>query len=469
MIEHYLGADVVPRRRAALHGAASRGQRGRRRPVARARRGVGQPTWRGSRRRGSRSRASRWSRWRATASAAPRPPGALLRRSEGAGREAPPALAGAAGRAGRRRRRRRRLLADKASQDSGAAPRGRRAVVLRQRGRGRLLSRAARRRRRWPRCVADARQRSTPVERLALAGDQWALVRADARRVESFLDLADALGGEPDHDVLDGVAGAAGGDRRAGARSPAAPCRTRCAAWIAARFGPAFARLGWTRGAGRGRRRAAASRGAAAARRRRRRGARGAGGGAPPPRRLPRRPRIARAQPRRPGGRRSRRASATRRCYDRYRGGRRGGAHAAGAAPVPARAWRRSARRATIRPHARRDAHARDPDAGRRLPADAAVSAIPPGGEEAWTLPAPEVDRRSASAFRRSCSRAWSRRRRRCATPRHAREVRGVLPRPSGAGGRARLRQALEVFRLNAELRRRTAKPLARWLARQSG
>src|SRR5262249_43687142 len=45
------------------------------------------------------------------------------------------------------------------------------------------------------------------VERLALVGDQWALVRAARAPVETFLDLADVLGDEPDHDVLDGVAG----------------------------------------------------------------------------------------------------------------------------------------------------------------------------------------------------------------------------------------------------------------------
>ncbi|MGH7899083.1 MAG: M1 family metallopeptidase, partial [Candidatus Binatia bacterium] len=46
----------------------------------------------------------------------------------------------------------------------------------------------------------------SPVERLAFAGDQWALVRAARAPIESFLEIADALGGETDHDVLDGLA-----------------------------------------------------------------------------------------------------------------------------------------------------------------------------------------------------------------------------------------------------------------------
>jgi puromycin-sensitive aminopeptidase len=82
------------------------------------------------------------------------------------------------------------------------------------------------------------------VERLALAGDQWALVRADRASVESFLDLADALGDEPDHDVLDGVAGAlATLDEQV--VEPDSPAQGALRAWIARRFGPALSALGW--------------------------------------------------------------------------------------------------------------------------------------------------------------------------------------------------------------------------------
>ena len=53
--------------------------------------------------------------------------------------------------------------------------------------------------------------------------------------------------------------------------------------------------------------------------------------------------------------------------------------------------------------------------------------------------------------------------------PRYAREVRAFFaahPLPEAARA---LRQALEVFRLNADLRKRTAPGLARWLARSVG
>ncbi len=52
-------------------------------------------------------------------------------------------------------------------------------------------------------------------------------------------------------------------------------------------------------------------------------------------------------------------------------------------------------------------------------------------------------------------------------TPRHASEVRSFFrDHPLPEASRA-LRQALERFRLNAELRRRTAPGVARWLARR--
>jgi puromycin-sensitive aminopeptidase len=83
------------------------------------------------------------------------------------------------------------------------------------------------------------------VERLALVGDQWALMRAGRASIESFLDVADALAGEQDHDVIDGLAAALaaideqvvapGGDDQAGLRQ-----------WIHARFGPALDGLGWS-------------------------------------------------------------------------------------------------------------------------------------------------------------------------------------------------------------------------------
>ena len=84
----------------------------------------------------------------------------------------------------------------------------------------------------------------TAVERHAFASDQWALVRSARSPIERFLDVADALGDETDHDVLDGLSGPLGlveeqvvppgGDMQADFR-----------AWIAGRFLPQLGRLGW--------------------------------------------------------------------------------------------------------------------------------------------------------------------------------------------------------------------------------
>jgi puromycin-sensitive aminopeptidase len=84
----------------------------------------------------------------------------------------------------------------------------------------------------------------TPVERLALVGDQWALVRAAKVTIEAFLDVADALGEETDYDVLDGVVGPLDLiDEQIAAPESAVQERFRAA--IARRFGPQLDRLGW--------------------------------------------------------------------------------------------------------------------------------------------------------------------------------------------------------------------------------
>jgi puromycin-sensitive aminopeptidase len=96
--------------------------------------------------------------------------------------------------------------------------------------------------------VASLAELST-VERLALVGDQWALVRAARARAESFLDIADALVEETDHDVLDGITGALA---RIDAQvvAPGGPEQTGLRAWIARRFGPHLERVGWTAAVG---------------------------------------------------------------------------------------------------------------------------------------------------------------------------------------------------------------------------
>ncbi|HEV7732009.1 MAG TPA: M1 family aminopeptidase [Candidatus Binatia bacterium] len=85
----------------------------------------------------------------------------------------------------------------------------------------------------------------TAVERLALVGDQWAMVRAARAPIESFLDVAAALAGELDHDVLDGVSGplAAIDDQVV---VPGSELQHVMRTWVARRFGPALTQLGWT-------------------------------------------------------------------------------------------------------------------------------------------------------------------------------------------------------------------------------
>ena len=92
--------------------------------------------------------------------------------------------------------------------------------------------------------LADLGTALTAVERQALVGDQWALVRGARASIDGFLDVADALGDERDHDVLDSLSGSlsliddqileAGG-----------ATQRRFREWIGQRFGPAFEGLGW--------------------------------------------------------------------------------------------------------------------------------------------------------------------------------------------------------------------------------
>ena len=92
--------------------------------------------------------------------------------------------------------------------------------------------------------LAAPAKRLSAVERLALAGDEWALVRSGRASIESFLDVVDALAQDEDHDVLDGLAASLGLlDEQVVARASALQERLR--GWIAARFGPPLAKLGW--------------------------------------------------------------------------------------------------------------------------------------------------------------------------------------------------------------------------------
>jgi puromycin-sensitive aminopeptidase len=80
---------------------------------------------------------------------------------------------------------------------------------------------------------------------MALAGDQWALVRGARATLDSFLDVGDALHDETDYDVLDGVAAPLSFIDDAIA-APDMALQARFRAWLARAFGPQLARLGWS-------------------------------------------------------------------------------------------------------------------------------------------------------------------------------------------------------------------------------
>src|SRR2546430_14746495 len=69
------------------------------------------------------------------------------------------------------------------------------------------------------------------------------LVRGGRAPIESFLDLADALGEETDYDVLDGIAGPLDLIDEQVAE-PGSAVQAGFRAWIARRFGPQLERLG---------------------------------------------------------------------------------------------------------------------------------------------------------------------------------------------------------------------------------
>ena len=84
----------------------------------------------------------------------------------------------------------------------------------------------------------------TPVERHAFASDQWALVRSARSPIERFLDVADALGEETDHDVLDGLSGPLGlVDEQV--VPPDSDVQKDFRAWLSGRFLSQLSRLGW--------------------------------------------------------------------------------------------------------------------------------------------------------------------------------------------------------------------------------
>ncbi len=304
----------------------------------------------------------------------------------------------------------------------------------------------------------------TPVERLALAGDQWAFVRSAKASIAAFLDVVHALGEETDYDVLDGIAGPLDViDEQVAA--PASPVQQRLRDWIAVRFGPQLARLGWEAAPGED----------DPTRLRRAAIVRLVGGVAEAP------DVLAEAR-RRLDAYLADRASlepnladpvvslaaraGDEALYDRYR-------EVAAAAQTPQERRRFLLSLASFRTRE---------TIGRTLAA--LLGPEIPTQDVAFLLMRLLGNPVARGETWRFMTRRWSAIRRRVpplmisrlveATPalrepRYAREMAAFFRKHPVAEAKRALRQALEVFRLNAELRRRTAADLARWLERCAG
>jgi puromycin-sensitive aminopeptidase len=302
------------------------------------------------------------------------------------------------------------------------------------------------------------------VERLALAGDQWALVRSARAAVDGFLDLADALGDETDYDVIDGVAGPLDLIDEQVA-PPGSEVQEGFRDWIAGRFGPQLERLRWDPAPGEDDptrlRRAAivrllggvAEAPAVLAESRRRLDAYLADRGSLDPNLAD--PVVTFAA-----------RVGDEALYDRYR-------QVAAAAETPQERRRFLLNLASFR----------TPATIRRTLAAVLTPEIPTQ-DVAFVLMRLLANPAARAETWKFMTRKWTAIRRRVPPlmisrlvdalpclrePRHAREVAAFFrAHPVPEAARA-VKQTLEVFRLNAELRRRTAPELTRWLERRAG
>jgi puromycin-sensitive aminopeptidase len=85
----------------------------------------------------------------------------------------------------------------------------------------------------------------TPVERMGLVSNQWALVRSGGATLESFLQLVDGFGAEPDPDVLEYLAAALDFIEAELLDAAGAAAREAFCAWLERRFMPQLIQLGW--------------------------------------------------------------------------------------------------------------------------------------------------------------------------------------------------------------------------------
>jgi aminopeptidase N len=90
--------------------------------------------------------------------------------------------------------------------------------------------------------VAGAETKLTAPERISLAGDRWAQVRANKATVGDYLDLVTALRGDDSAEVIAGVTGGISAVYNSVASTPEE--RTQISAWVRRTFAPEYARLG---------------------------------------------------------------------------------------------------------------------------------------------------------------------------------------------------------------------------------
>jgi puromycin-sensitive aminopeptidase len=85
----------------------------------------------------------------------------------------------------------------------------------------------------------------SPVERMGLLGNQWALVRSGRASIESFLEVADGFERETDHDVLERLATALAFIDDQLLDPAEGPARAAFRAWLERRFMSQLVQLGW--------------------------------------------------------------------------------------------------------------------------------------------------------------------------------------------------------------------------------
>jgi aminopeptidase N/puromycin-sensitive aminopeptidase len=90
--------------------------------------------------------------------------------------------------------------------------------------------------------VAHAESALTPSERISLAGDEWAQVRANEATVGDYLNLVAALKSDPSAEVFSNAAGKLGtiADRVASTKEE----RDELGVWVQRNFAPEYAKLG---------------------------------------------------------------------------------------------------------------------------------------------------------------------------------------------------------------------------------